>query len=963
MECLDEQLASALAEGSLEQGLTKEAERHIDDCDSCREVVAQVVKGSSARGRFARGSASKEANEKEAEESVLSQRGESIGRYLVLDVAGQGNVGVVYSAYDPKLDRKVALKLLKRNANSTDVSEERLVREAKAMARLSHPNVVTVHDVGRVGERTFVAMEFVEGLTLRAWLQDERHRWQDIVAQFGAAARGLAAAHASGIVHRDFKTENVFIGEDKRVRVGDFGMVRLQDDLAAPSTEEISESTSLAPLTETGSVLGTILYLAPECLQGETADALSDQYSFCVSLYEALYEQYPFRDASFPELKHDVLAGHLQTPPPKSAVPKKVRAALLRGMSVDRDQRYASMEALWQSLDGAADQHRRKQMWAISGAMVLLSIVVLYSLFNREEERSGMCQSADKELVGIWDPGVKARMKAAFDRSGSDLASRSFEAVTERFDDHAKGWKAMHVETCEATHIAGTQSSELLDVRMQCLRRHAWELRAHTQLFASRGHESEIVKAAVKSATKLSSIAECAEVSTLQTVLSLPSDPALRSRIEATEVRLSEALAVSRTGKVDEAHSLSTTLAKDTEDLDFAPVRGRVLYQLGMAEIDSGDYLVAEKTLEKALRSASRGKDDHLIAEIWLGLIQSVRMQERYEDALSMRVWAEIAVSRAGNDSYQRKRFVSGISQLAIRTGDNQLAAKLLEESLAETEARVGLDHVNIAFIGGNLGSAYLEMGQYSRARELFQRSLHILERKKPGHPSVAMTHGNLAAVYVDQEQFEQAEHHQEKALALFIESLGDQHPYVADTLLSYGELFSAQNEHEKAREYYFRALSLQTKLTGEASVGVGRILLSIANAANDEGDHKGAKVHFRNALMIFREKLGPANPLVGSTLRGLAYAHLGTKADRQALPLFEEVLKIHENKDTTPRRIADVKMGLARTLWNTKEDRPRALLLAREARDALLQSEVREEDLESVVDWLKERRSIVKDE
>lgn len=933
-----------------------EAERGVDDCNSSRQDLTQIAKDSGAGDHFARYSMSLERHGNGADESVLLLRGESIGRYLVLGVVGQGNVGVVYSAYDPKLDRKIALKLLKRNSKASKVSEERLVREAKAMARLNHPNVVRVHDLGHFDGRIFVAMEYVAGLTLRAWLHSEQRSWQEIVVKFGALANGLAAAHASGIVHRDIKTDNVFVGEDNTVRVGDFGVVRLHDDLAEASSKDLSDSTSLAPLTQAGSALGTILYLAPECLQGKTADALSDQYSFSISLYEALYDQYPFRVSSFPEFKEDVLAGNILASSSNSRIPAKLRTALLRGMSVDRDKRFASMEVLWQHLDEASRQHRYKRRWLVASAIVLLSAIIFYGLFHRDEEPSLLCQAADAELVGVWDPDVEARVKAAFDRSGSDSAQRTFEAVKERFDNHAKSWKAMHVETCKATHVEGSQSSELLDLRMQCLRRRAWEFRAQTELFANRGHEPDIVEAAVASVTKLSPLDECADVSTLQTVLSLPSDPELRSRIEAIQVRLSEAEALSRTGKVAEARSLSLELVKDAQELDFVLVHARALYQLAMAELDSGEYPVAEKTLEQALSSASEARDDHLIAEVWLGLIQSVRMQERYEDALSMRVWAEIAIARAGNDAHQRKRFVTGISALAIRTGDNQLAATLLEESLADTEAIGGPDHVNIAFIGGNLASAYLEMGQYARALELLERSLPILEREKPGHPSIAMTHGNLASVYMEQGEYEQAERHQEKALVLFRESLGDEHPYVADTLLSYGLLFSEQKQHDKARDYYFQALALQTKLTGESSVGVGRILLNIANAANDEGNYKEAKVHFRNALSIFREELGSEDPLVGSTLRGLAYAHLEAKEDRQAIPLFEEALKIRGKEDTTPRRIADVKMGLAQALWKTNEDRPRALLLAVEARDALLQSEVSEENLEFIVEWLKER-------
>ncbi|MBA2543935.1 MAG: serine/threonine protein kinase, partial [Deltaproteobacteria bacterium] len=234
------------------------------------------------------------------------ERGTALGRYIVIDVLGEGGMGVVYSAYDPELDRKVAIKLLQARPDSSAGSQGTsgqtwLLREAQAMARLSHPNVIAVHDVGTLsGHRVFIAMEQVDGVTLRVWLRDKVRPWREVIQIMTAAGTGLAAAHASGLVHRDFKPDNVLVDNNGRVRVMDFGLARLHPDETGERLDRQSDaliearSPLSAPLTIAGTVIGTPAYMAPEIGDGMLADARSDQFSFGVALYEALYRGRPF---------------------------------------------------------------------------------------------------------------------------------------------------------------------------------------------------------------------------------------------------------------------------------------------------------------------------------------------------------------------------------------------------------------------------------------------------------------------------------------------------------------------------------------------------------------------------------------------------------------------------------------------------------------------------------------------
>jgi serine/threonine protein kinase len=274
-----------------------------------------------------------------------------IGRYTVLDKLGAGGMGTVYSARDEELQRTVAIKLLTSKIRS---GQERMQREARAMAKLSHPNIVTVHEVASFEEQIYVVMEFVPGVTLRRWLETKRSRAERLDV-FLQAARGLLAAHEVGIVHRDFKPENVIVGDDGRVRVLDFGLATAEDDGTPPeaaSSCEAADDDKPASLTQTGQRLGTPAYMAPEQLLGRRADARSDQFSFCVALYEGIHGQRPFAGETFAEVSRSVLGGPVQPPPPRTADPD-LDKIVFRGLARDPDMRNASMAEVVASLEQA----------------------------------------------------------------------------------------------------------------------------------------------------------------------------------------------------------------------------------------------------------------------------------------------------------------------------------------------------------------------------------------------------------------------------------------------------------------------------------------------------------------------------------------------------------------------------------------------------------------------------------
>jgi len=304
------------------------------------------------------------------------------GRYVLLEPVGRGGVGEVYAAYDPELDRRVAIKLVRADARAWGDLQRRMQREAQAMARVRHPNVVAIHDVGQFRDRVFIAMELLEGMTLSAWNRGERRSWEEVRDVFVQAGRGLTAVHASGMVLRDFKPANVWIGDDGLVKVLDFGLARAV--AAQPGHAEPSTGASLLDedLTRGGIVAGTPAYMAPEQLRGGTVGAAADQFAFCVALYESLWRERPFPGSG---LAQRCRAIESQALDPPATVPLWLRTTVLRGLAPDPSARHASMEALVSEL--GRNRRRRTRVWFAIGAAALLSAAVTATVFTVQEDQ------------------------------------------------------------------------------------------------------------------------------------------------------------------------------------------------------------------------------------------------------------------------------------------------------------------------------------------------------------------------------------------------------------------------------------------------------------------------------------------------------------------------------------------------------------------------------------------------
>ena len=296
-----------------------------------------------------------------------------VGRYIVQNVLGRGGMGVVYGAVDPTLGRRVAVKLV-RDGRRTGRYRERLRREALALARVCHPNIVTLFDIGTTNQGTFVAMEYVRGIDLRAWLRVEPRPVEQVLQVFMAAGEGLAAAHAAGLVHRDFKPTNVMVTPDRKVKVLDFGLAR-----ALPNQDPWLGATDSARLarrmTRADTVVGTTGYMPPEQLLGREVSPASDQFAFCVALYEALHGARPFPGKTPIEQARSYAAGTRTEAQFRKDVPARVNAALERGMELEPHLRFRSMTELLNALRLPPPLSRRRRGFLLAAAVLATAVI------------------------------------------------------------------------------------------------------------------------------------------------------------------------------------------------------------------------------------------------------------------------------------------------------------------------------------------------------------------------------------------------------------------------------------------------------------------------------------------------------------------------------------------------------------------------------------------------------------
>ena len=910
-------------------------------------------------------------------------RGASLGRYLVLERLGAGGMGVVYAAYDPELDRSVALKLL-RGGNDPG-ARARLLREAQAMARLQHPNVIAVHDVGTVGDEVFIAMELVRGRTLGTLLEEERPPLPRVLALFRQAGEGMAAAHAAGLVHRDFKPHNVLVGDDGRARVLDFGLARgvaaaaeapdpplepvePHDAItptpaarpAAPGTDPSRSSARggllATPLTRVGSVIGTPAYIAPEHFAGAPADARSDQYSFCVALYEALYGEHPYRPPGgrLPELLAAARLGDVRPPPEGRAAPKWLRRAVLRGLSPHPEERWPDMRALLAALDRDPAALRRR--WMLGAGVAALALAAASGLALHLRQQALLCSGAEAALVGIWDEPRKGALRAAFLATAASYAPTSWRGVEAALDDYAGGWRQMRTEACEATRVRGEQSEELLDLRMSCLDARREELRALGELLAR--PDASLVENAVSTARALAPLDECADRAALTAAVRPPPEPERRARVEALRARLARGNVLFDAGRYEPALALTLPVVGEARRLAYRPLEAEALTLAGALHNAAGDYDAAERELLDAVLAAEAARDRRTAARASSLLVHVIGYRHaRFPEG---HLWARHAAAALEGDPRAREGeayLANQLGNLLHKEGRPAAAIAQQRRALDLYAAATGRESLDTATALNSLANALRRSGEPEQAQELLRRALAVREKALGAdHPLVGHTLHNLGTAEVARGRYAAAEPLYLRALALFERSLGPDNALVAITANNLAEVAMYTGRLDEAERWMERSLAIDRAQLGADHPDVGIGLSNLGEIQERAGRLDQALDSYRRALAIKERALGPDHPSLGITLQAIAEVSIERGEAAAALPLAERAVRVLA-RGGEPLHLAGARFVLAKALWETGRDRRGAVALARRARDGFVaEGEAGRLDLAEVDAWLAGR-------
>ena len=853
--------------------------------------------------------------------------GTTLGRYVISKPLGAGGMGVVYAAYDPELDRKMALKLLRPELGSDAPNRTRLLREAQAMARLQHPNVVAVHDVGTFGDQVFVAMEFIAGMALDEWLASEKRPWREVVHVLVQAGKGLAAAHLVGLVHRDFKPGNVMIGDDHRVRVMDFGLARTTTDPEHdPETQRIKtppakSAASVGPLgrdpthpllTHPGDVVGTPAYMAPEQLLGRSTDARSDQFSFGVTLYEALFGERPWRGEHQDDLAREMSEKKQPTPPAGSGVPAYIRKVVLRALALQPTHRYPSMEALTDELEQRPRRARARRLGILAAIGVVGLGALTVGLAQRRE--SLLCRGAERKLAGTWDPQRREEVHRAFVATGVPYAEDAFRRVVHALDAYGVRWAEAHTEACEATQLRGEQSQDALDLRIQCLEGDLGEVRSLTRLFAAA--DPKVVERAVAAVSALQDVRACADVRRLRSGLPIP--PGRKDAVAGVRARLSEAKANFDAGRYPEALAIARPALEDARRAGYRPAEAETLLRIGKVLDARGEPKEAVKSLRDAYLAGAASGHDEIAARAATDLVKVAGFQ--LGSSADGRFWADLArasLDRMGGNDPVDAELQLQRGTLAWWEGHYDEALGHVETALSRFQRLHGPSHIDVARASNNLGIVRFAQGKLPEALAAYRFAHEVRERTHgPDHPEVAAALSNLANAERLVEEYDSAIRHLQRAIEIRERALGPQSPFVADSLGQLSGILWSKGQFEEALAKSRRALGILERAFGPDKPQVAAVHTNLAIILGYLKRYDEARTEVERAIQIRRRVFGGSHPLLALSLDNLGWVLWRQNKFAEARERFEDALAIFTaNKDSTSTELADTLLGLGETL------------------------------------------------
>ncbi len=919
----------------------------------------------------------------ESFEEEVAKPGDLVGRYRVVRRIGNGAMGTVFEASDPNLGRSVAIKLIHGHWAATAAGRRRVTREARALASLSHPNVLPIYDVGPHGEATFIAMEFVDGPTLRTWQRDLSPH--EVIGFYVDAGRGLAAAHRAGLIHRDFKPDNVLVGPDRRPRVADFGLATAPTDLSNPSAEA-SASLRFATTdraTRSGKLVGTPAYMAPELLRGARASASSDQFAFCVALFEALYGARPFRGRT----TADLLASTSQGPPavPPHRIANDVWfAAIVKGLATHPRARHPAMDELVAELG-----RRRPRRWQgpVAGGAAVLAVAVVAGGWRAYASKPADDCTAQGLAVQRAYAAQRDEVVDRLEQLGTPSARDLLPRARDRLDVYAVAWAAASTKVCEAA----SQAPSKMDTRAasRCLASGRREFEAALRILTT---EDIDTTPAIRALERLGSPERCLVPSTWQSP---------RWELETVDDRetqqiLADVSGLAAVGALSKASALLDGRWPDIDALASAHGRARAWQLRGTLRVGLGELRSGRKALETAYEMAQEHGFDRIATQTAITLMH-VHITEA-DDVEMSESWGRHAraLSSRSNDRRLEAAYLSKHAELLERR--NQLA-EARREALAARDvltADAEVPSLRVAAVDRLLGSLAVRRRDFDAARWRFESSLsnyiHVAGFSCPNIPSV-MT--GLVNVELSDRNLDEARALLEQARALRVRSHGPGHwrlgvfatleasihdaagdhdaaiealdealslyarqpqrheRLIRTALRKKANAYARLGEHDTSLQLYSRVLAFAEASDGFDSVEVATANHNIAEAESALGRFDVAMHHYEIAVNIFESALGSDASQLAFPLTGWGEALLSLDRVDAARPVLERALTLTAPDPSNRREWAQTAFALAMTLWRdptaSPDDRIRAVELAEEANVAF----------ESFPDYAREQQEV----
>ncbi len=803
-----------------------------------------------------------------------------IGRYAVVERVGAGASGVVFKAFDEELERLVAIKVLSRDATRNEELRQLALREGKTLAKLSHPHVVGIHEVGEQRGSLYFVMELVRGGDLARWIGDRDPSASDHAEQalklLVEAGEGLWAAHQAGIIHRDFKSANVLVDSDGRAKVADFGLARVEEhgDDDVTRTRESGGGSSGSATTAPGVIAGTRAYLAPERWLGEPASELSDQFAFCVTAWEVLYGRRPWAKRAWADDEAPSAVEGIR-------LDARIRKALERGLAPDPSDRWPTMGALLETLSP-----KPSRVPARIGAGVVV-VVTLGAFGFAAATRKAPCAGADERIAEIWTDARAAEIEADVTALGLPYADDAWSRFRSEVDTYTEAWATMHRDTCEATVVRKEQSEPVMDLRMACL--HEAHQALASTLRAMETVDRDVVVRSHRLLAGLPALGECADLELLQADVR-PPEPADAAGVEEARARLADARALRRVSRYEDALAALEAADAAAEKVSYEPLAGELALERGKLSIFRGEFEQSLEPLQAAFASATRW--DRPV----LGLQAAYELSDaniRLAKNDSAQAFADVASAFALRPNMPPQHVVSAHNQQgavlrALGKSEPALAAFREGERIA-TEA-FGPRHRETSLPLSNVAAVLYDQGKYDEAIEAYARVLAIrIEQRGPQHPSTALAHNALCTIRVGAGKPDAALPDCRRALEIFQRALPTEHPDIAMAQTNLGNALFDSGSEDEGVAMIRTAVETWVAAVGEDHPNTARGRRALAHSLAETGKLDDARREMQQALRVFEKALGRDHAVVAQTRTSLAQIELDDGRPAEALRMYEQ--------------------------------------------------------------------------